>query len=233
LNLKNVGRKSVLGAFAAMLGLGTFLAAPDAEAGTKKLLYFVRHGESGPQFLPTSTPGTFTDNCLPDRSCCTTPLTPIGLERGVGLRDWFAEHKKLETVTHLIATNKVRTSQTIQLIADATGVPIVKATGTAGECDVGFKGTPDSAPYLISAINALPEGAVAVIAGHGEAMYAIMAATTGIDTSDPVEYPKDATGRVVGFNHLWIIELDSVTGARLVRHMQSNLEFKDPSLGGT
>jgi hypothetical protein len=28
-----------------------------------------------------------------------------------------------------------------------------------------------------------------------------------IDTSDPVNFPKDSRGRVSGFNNLWVVEL--------------------------
>ena len=40
----------------------------------------------------------------------------------------------------------------------------------------------------------------------------------GIDTSDPVNFPKDARGRVSGFNNLWVVELKPVVDNGLVSY---------------
>jgi hypothetical protein len=54
----------------------------------------------------------------------------------------------------------------------------------------------------------------------------------GIDTTDPVKFPKDARGRVNGFNNLWVVELKPlVVGGtltyqgRLLSHVQLDFDL--------
>jgi len=204
-------------------------------------LYFLRHGETQRRLVGTGT-GTFAEVCTPNRSCCETPLNPLGVARRDALEEWFVDHGIAKRLTHLIATNKPRTVQTLTALAVASGLggdqdgdgvldgaddDLVPGDGIqqfpthVRECDPGFEATTGSQPYIVEAILALPPGSEAVIANHSETLYSIITETTGIDTSDPVLFPKEDgnTTRVRNFNDLWIVRMHGTRTGTLVRHL--------------
>ena len=89
--------------------------------GPVTTLYFIRHGETQRRLVATGT-GTFAEVCTPTRSCCEQPLSPLGVARRDALSDWFVKHGIAHRLTHLIATNKPRTVETLVALALASGL---------------------------------------------------------------------------------------------------------------
>ena len=242
---------SLRGVFAALVVACGF-AEPSWVAlahGPVTTLYFVRHGETQRRVAATGT-GTFTDVCTPTRSCCDTPLNPLGVARRDALSDWFVRHGIAHRLTHLIATNKPRTVETLAALAVASGlggdrdgdgvfdgadVDLVPGDGIQQypadirECDPGFEATTGSKPYIVAAILALPSGSEAVVANHSETLYSIITETTGIDTCDPALFPKEdgSTTRVRNFNDLWVVRLQAPGRGRLIRHYVFELTLRN------
>ena len=63
------------------------------------------------------------------------------------------------------------------------------------------------------------------MANHSDTLYAIITEATGVDTSDPVLFPKEAgsTTRVRNFNDLWLIEIDPAGTGTLLEHVVFDL----------
>ena len=179
------------------------------------LLYFLRHSENEVRMIRTNTgttvPATFVEDCTPTRSCCIQPLSALGLARRDALADWFLRQGRAEGLTHLIATNKPRTVETLRPLALAAGlggdldgngtldgsdVDLLPGDGIqqypsdALECDLLYQRTLDSKPLIVEGIRALPPGSRAVIANHSDTLYARITETTGVDTSDPDFFPR-------------------------------------------
>ena len=216
--------------------------------GPVTTLYFLRHGENQRRLVATGV-GTFAEVCTPTRSCCEQPLNPLGLERRDALSDWFVKHGIANRLTHLIATNKPRTVETLAALAvasglggdrdgdgvgDGTDIDLVPGDGIQQypadkrECDPGFEATTGSKPPIVAAILALPPGSEAVIANHSETLYSIITETTGIDTSDPVLFPKEdgSSTRVRNFNDLWIVKVEGPGRGQMVHHHVFDLALR-------
>lgn len=238
---------------AAVLGFATLSMLPAAAHPQRTLLYFVRHSEQQVRLVRTNAgvtePGTFVEECTPTRSCCVTPLSPLGLARRDALTDWFVKQGRAGGLTHLIATNKPRTVETLKGLAlasglgadrDGDGTPdgtdvdtmpgdgIQQYPSDVQECAQGFERTLDSMPYIVEAIRSLPAGSRAVVANHSETLYAIIEEATGVDTSDPDLFPKEtgSASRVRNFNDLWVIELDRTGIGKLVKHVVFDLTLE-------
>ncbi len=210
------------------------LAPPRAIADSPTtILYFVRHAETQIKLNPTGV-GTFAEECNPSRSCCTVDLNPLGQERSDALAGWFVEQRLAPTLTHLLGTNKPRSVQTLLALADVTGRAVEQTPPPpVAECTAGFLTTTGSKPFVIAGIQALPLGSRAVISNHAETLYEIMRNSVGLDTSDPVNFPKQpgTTDRVGGFNNLWIVEVDSNGQGRLVQHIVLDLQLEGSFFG--
>ena len=195
------------------------------------ILYFVRHGETQIK-LNSTVVGKFAEECNASRSCCTVILDPLGQERGDALADWFVRQRLAETLTHLLGTNKPRSVETLQGLADVTGLA-VEQTPPLAECAPGFLTTQGSKPFVISAIQALPLRSRAVIADHSDTLYEVMRVAVGLDTSDAVDFPKQpgTTDRVDGFNNLWIVEVDGTGQGHLAQHIAFDLQLEGRVLG--
>ena len=216
--------------------------------GPVTTLYFIRHGETQRRLVAIGT-GTFAEVCTPTRSCCDTPLNPLGVARRDALSDWFVKHGFALRLTHLIATNKPRTVETLAALAvasglggdrngdgmlDGTDVDLLPGDGIQQypadirECDPHFEATTGSKPYIVAAILSLPPGSEAVVANHSETLYSIITETTGIDTSDPALFPKEdgSTTRVRNFNDLWVVRLPLSGRGRLIRHYVFDLTLR-------
>lgn len=238
----------VMSAVMVFLGdpLGPAPAALAHDASTT--LYFLRHSETQRRLVGTG-PGTFAEVCTPNRSCCETPLNALGVTRRDALAEWFVQHGIAKQLTHLIATNKPRTVQTLTALGIASGLGgdrdgdgildgddddlrpgdgIQQFPAHVAECDPGFQSTAGSQPYIVDAILALPPGSRAVVANHSETLYPIITETTGIDTSDPLVFPKEdgSTTRVRNFNDLWIVRMHGRGTGVLVRHVVFDIALR-------
>jgi broad specificity phosphatase PhoE len=198
----------------------------------KTVLYLVRHTDTQMKLNATTEAGKFSDECNEKRSCCTVILNPLGQERADALADWFVQQRLAATLTHLLGTNKPRTVQTLQGLADVTGLPI-EQTPPETECAPGFLTTQGSKALVIAAIQALPLQSRAVIANHSDTMYEIVRVALGLDTSDPIDFPKQpgTTDRIDGFNNLWIVEVDGGGHGRLLEHVVLDLQAEGRIFG--
>ena len=231
----------------AAVSAGFALWTLQADARSERtIIYFLRHSENEVRLIRTNTggnvPATFAEDCTPTRSCCIQPLSALGQSRRDALAEWFVDHGLARRLTHLIATNKPRTVETLRPLAIASGlggdrngdgtldgsdVDLVSGDGIqqypsdALECDLAYQRTLDSKPLIVDAIRALPAGSRAVVANHSDTLYAIITEATGVDTSDPVLFPKEAgsTTRVRNFNDLWIVEIGPTGAGTLLKHV--------------
>lgn len=214
------------------------LSVPSAAVAhrPRTILYFTRHAENQTKLNPTGV-GTFAEDCLSDRSCCTIILNPLGVARRDALADWFVEQRLARTLTDLIGTNKPRTVQTLQALADATGLPIQQYPNTS-ECDSCCKTTQGSKEAVIVAIQGLRLGSRAVIANHSDTLYEIMRVSVNLDTSDDTHFPKEVnsqgqkTDRVDGFDNLWVVEVNRSGQGSLLRHITFDFKLDGGKLRG-
>ena len=205
---------------------------PSLDFVHKTIVYFVRHGEDVPELMGSDPSFTVTfNNCNEDGSCCVEALNPLGRVRAAALADWFESKHIIPTLTHVIASHKLRTRQTVEKIArlaglggdlngdgtldgtdvdQAPGDGVINIPSTPGECDPGWTSSASVRQPQFDYINTLPVGSRAVVCSHSPVLYPLMQAF-GIDTSDPLKFPKDSRGRVSGFNNLWIVELTRAT----------------------
>jgi hypothetical protein len=74
------------------------LTLPAQAHPQRTLPNFVRHSEQQVRMLRTNAgltePDTFAEDCTPTRSCCVTPLSPLGLARRDALTDWFVKERR-------------------------------------------------------------------------------------------------------------------------------------------
>lgn len=225
--------------------------APLSAAANTTIVYFTRHGEDVPE-LVNSDPSFAVafNNCNSDSSCCVEALNPLGTVRAAALADWFETKGITRTLTHVIASHKLRTRQTVAKVAyfaglggdlngdgtlDGTDVDqspgdgVINVPATPAECDPGWTSSASVRQPQIDYIKTLPLGSRAVVCSHSPVIYPLMQAF-GIDTSDPVRFPKDSRGRVVGFNNLWAVELkptgvDGAYQGRLLSHVRLDFDL--------
>lgn len=224
------------------------------ESGNKTIIYFVRHGEDAPELVNFDPSFTVTfNNCIEDEACCEEVLTPLGQARATAWASWFEEEQIARTLTHVIASHKVRTRQTVEKIARAAGLGgdldgdgdldgtdldqapgdgVINVPSTPLECDLGFTSSSSARQPQSDYLKTLPRGSKAVVCSHSPVLYPLME-DFGIDTSDPVKFPKDSRGRVSGFNNLWIVEFDLVNvggslrfEGRLLAHVLLDLKLE-------
>jgi broad specificity phosphatase PhoE len=202
------------------------------------ILYFTRHaqdmvaleetGKAGLALLPVCKP--YLDDGQID-FCCLEVLNPLGEKRAELLAQWFGDNGLLPTLTHVMASYKTRTRQTVLPTAQAAGLD-VNATDVdknpgdgvqeipafVEECDDGFESASASLQPVVTAIGQLPQSSQALVCGHSGTLYKIMKAL-GIDTSDPVDFPVRPNGKVSGFNNLWIVGVNQAGEAYLKQHL--------------
>ncbi len=211
-----------VGCFLVELTLPALAQAQNANT----ILYFLRHTETQTR-LVSDGEGHFVEDCNPSRSCCADILNPLGIARRNALGDWFAQNRLVGTLTHLIASNKPRTVETLAAIAALSGLPVEQYPSDTAECDPGFETARDSMPFVIAAIMSLPTGSRPLIANHGDTLYDIIEATSGLDTSDDVFFPKEpGTRRVRGFNQLWVVQVDANRSAKLLQHVEFDVRIE-------
>ena len=251
----NVPKQIVLITALMLVGVTTIPIAqadpPPSTSLNPTIVYFTRHADDVPELVASDPTFTVTFNdCNADGSCCVEALNPLGKVRAAALADWFEAKGIARTLTHVVASHKLRTRQTVARIANLAGlggdlngdgtpdgadvdqVPgdgVINVPPTPAECDPGWTASSSVRQPQIDYIKSLPLGSRAVVCSHSPVLYPLMQAF-GIDTSDPVNFPKDSRGRVSGFNNLWVVELKPVVNSgvatyqgRLVTHFL--LEF--------
>ena len=235
------------------------IAIPVAQANPPEsfnptIVYFTRHADDVPELVGSDPTFTVTfNNCNADGSCCVEALNPLGKVRAAALADWFEARGITRTLTHVIASHKLRTRQTVAKIANLArlggdlngdGIPdgtdvdqspgdgVINVPSTPGECDPGWTSSSSVRQPQIDYIKSLPLGSRAVVCSHSPVLYPLMQAF-GIDTSDPVNFPKDSRGRVSGFDNLWVVELKPVVDqgvvsyqGRLLMHVLLDFDLK-------
>lgn len=244
----------------AALALAASLAGPQLRAQTPPsespqttILYVVRHGEDTPELAADPSITVTFNHCNADGSCCEEVLNPLGRARASALATWFKTKRITQTLTHVIASHKVRTRQTVAQIAhlaglggdlngdgtpdgtDADQVPgdgVINVPSAPAECDQGWTSSSSVRQPQIDYLRTLPVGSRAVLCSHSPVIYPLMQAF-GIDTSDPAKFPKDSRSRVLGFNNLWVIELRPGAGGYqgyLLAHLNLDLELGESFL---
>lgn len=220
--------------------------SPQSAANDRTIVYLTRHGEDVPELvnLDPSFSVTF-NNCNEDGSCCVEALNPLGRVRASALADWFESKRITRTLTHVIASHKIRTRQTVEKIAklaglggdldgngtldgldvdQAPGDGVINVPSTPAECDPGWTSSSSVRQPQVDYINTLPVGSRAVVCSHSPVIYPLMQAF-GIDTSDPIKFPKDSRSRVAGFNNLWVVELKPVTTGAVTKYQGRLLSY--------
>ena len=190
------------------------------ESPDKNIICFVRHAEDIDELVDPSYT-VIPNNWNAAKTCYETVLNPLGKARATALADWFESTHITRTLTHVVATHKIRTRQTVQPIAQAAGLGgdmdqapgdgVINVPWWPGECDDGWTSSKSVIGPQTNYINALPLGSRVVLCSHSPALYPIMQAF-GVDTSDPDMFPKDSTDpkKVRGFNNLWAVEFQLV-----------------------
>jgi hypothetical protein len=239
----------IITAMVAFTTLGARADAPQAEAANKTIVYFLRHAEDVPELVASDPSFSVTfNNCNADGSCCVEALNPLGRVRATVLADWFEAKKITRTLTHVIASHKLRTRQTVEKIAhvaslggdlNGDGIPdgtdidqapgdgVINVPATPAECDPGWTASSSVRQPQINYLATLPLGSRAVFCSHSPVLYPVMQAF-GIDTSDPAKFPKDSRGRVSGFDNLWVVEFIPASGGyqgRVLEHLLLDFEL--------
>lgn len=193
------------------------------------VIYFTRHAEK-----KTSVDDDGMEIC--GSSKCAEELDAKGLMRAELLVGWFKRHGITPQLTHAFSSHKLRTWQTIEMIATDAGLnegatdfdkregdgiqefPIF-ANGDplpsfATELDP--QSTTPSENPTIDALLALPRGSVALVAGHSGTLYDIMAGIglidacggdNNIETCNQNRYPIDEDNKVANFGDIWKVVL--------------------------
>ena len=201
--------------------------------GNKVVIYFTRHAEKKTTLTDLGD-GKFMEFCNADRSRCGEELNSEGLKRAELLVEWFNKRKITAKLTHAFSSHKLRTLQTIEMIAADAGLsgdfdknendgvqelPVYADNGKfATELNPGST-TPSEQPTIDALLN-LPVGSVALVAGHSGTLYDIMAGLgltdvcTGENVADPANitcdqnrYPVSGSFKVRDFGDIWQIEL--------------------------
>jgi phosphohistidine phosphatase SixA len=224
------------------------LLTESASGQASKTIYFVRHAEDEQAVFQASADSkAFLPDCKPFMEggalmeCCTEVLTQQGTNRAGLFAKWFADKGLLPSITHVLATHKVRTLQTVQPIAHAAGLDrdvngdgipdgtdvdknpgdgVQQIPAFVDECETGFEVAHNFYPLTVAELQALPAGSGIVVAGHSASIYPMMQAL-GISTTNTARFPRNSMGRVSTYNNLWEVSLDANTGVgTLVRHVR-------------
>lgn len=176
-----------------ILGAGISSSVALADANSSNIvIYVTRHAEKL-TVVDEISPGMYQDNCNSDRSRCEEALNEFGQVRADLLAEWFDRRRIADNVTHVISSDKQRTRQTVQPLADllldrdvalfdpnaqTTTNPMSDSDGVwqvpfAGEKDNEIKGNSGSVVPTVDAINSLQPGDVAVVAAHSGTIYRI------------------------------------------------------------
>lgn len=200
----------------------TIASAGEGARNDAAVIYFTRHAEKkttteelGDALYTYGADDKVAGNKGKNRddvcglSKCAEELNALGLKRAELLADWFDDKGITDDLTHAYASHKLRTRQTIELIAMNAGLNNDNDANSDGvqelpafRSELNPQSTKPSRQPTIDAINALQAGEVAVVAGHSGTLYVIMAAL-GINTDDTGDFPRDGEGKVRDFGDIW------------------------------
>ena len=209
-------------------GLPTAAMAGEGHEANHIVLYFTRHAEKQTVVRAArGKRGRYMENCDYEKDRCEEEVSDLGQKRAELLAEWFEREGIAPDITHVVSSDKQRTRQTVQPIADLiqndyeTPLPDedtmsdgVWQVPFAGDMANEVTGNSGSVDPTVAFINNLPMGSVAVIAGHSGTLYRIFGGEAtdgsgglGIDTiTDSSSFPKKASdGKVPGFGDIWKI----------------------------
>jgi phosphohistidine phosphatase SixA len=224
---------ATLGGHGAAHSLGDSIGDPN-EQRIKTRFYFMRHAEDLEESVLKNA---FEPVCT--GPCCLEVLNDLGTLRAELLVRWFKERDILPRLTHVVASHKVRTLQTVEPLAAAAAEAgaqlaedvdlhpedaVQQVPAFVEECAPGFEGSASSRAPMIEHLKSIPAGSTVVVAAHSPTLYPILQAF-GVDTSDPVDFPIDARGRVSGFNNVWIVDVDESGQGELKKHWFLDFEL--------
>ena len=176
--------------------------------GGDTIVYFTRHADD--MINPAACSGD------PEDPCCQEVLNPLGELRALLLAEWFAGERITPELTHIFATHKIRTRQTIQYIAEEAaldgsgdanpddGIRQVPSridsgnpeSGFVEECTPGFESSKSTRQPMLDAILDVHQSdgeSTILVAGHSPQLYWVMR-NLGIDTTDETNFPKRCAG---------------------------------------
>jgi len=208
--------------------LSTSAMAGEGHESNRIVLYFTRHAEKQTVVRPVSgEEGKYMENCDYVKDRCEEELSDLGQKRAELLAEWFERKGITPDITHVVSSDKQRTRQTVQPIADLvneypyTDLPDgdsmpdgVWQVPLAGDMANEVTSNSGSVGPTVDFINDLPMGSVAVIAGHSGTLYRIFGGeqtdgTGGLGintTADSFSFPKKISdGKVPGFGDIWKI----------------------------
>ena len=202
------------------LVLGAFVTVTPASAsGSDVEVWFTRHANDATNQVSLGG-GMFANDCinvgLPNE-CCIEILNPLGVERAAKYVDYFRKKGITQRLTHVFASHKGRTLATVRAVAadagltndfDLTPDGVQQLPANALECAAGFESSGVSRVPTENALLALPPGSVALVGAHSGTIYRILE-DFGVDTSDPVDFPRSSNGQVEGYTGLWKIIIKS------------------------
>ena len=214
------------------VGPSRLAIADETVEGT--IVYFLRHGEDQVAlYEPGGSRKSLLRDCKPYvddgeiDECCLETLNSLGEKRAELLAAWFEAEGIVADVTHMIASHKIRTRQTLQPTADLVGMTgdvdqnpddgIQQVPAFVDECASGFESSKSSRDPMLEAINGLPGGSAAIVCAHSPTLYPMMD-SLGIDTSNPDDFPRRPNGKVKGNNNLWIVAIDGDGNGVLLDH---------------
>ena len=96
--------------------------------GQRTLVYFVRHTEDEVALVESEEGGSLFEDCVPflndgePDDCCLEVLSDLGEVRARELARWFRDRGITEKLTHVIASHKQRSRQTVAEIAFDSGL---------------------------------------------------------------------------------------------------------------
>lgn len=199
------------------------LLLPGFAFASSAVFWISRHGEDMVELVDLGN-GAFQENCN-DVDCCIEPLSSLGKKRAELLVRYFKKSDLLDKFTHVIASHKIRTNQLVGPTADAAGILIQKTPVGVQECDVGYESAGTSRLSMLAAMEAVPEGSIVLVGAHSGTIYKIMD-SLGIDTSDPVDFPRAPNGKVSGFNNLWKITRNEQGVHKFKKHLVVDFVLK-------
>ncbi len=247
--------KSLLGTTVTAMLLVTVTVLPaishaEGYAANRVVIYFTRHAEKM-TVIDEDPPesGMYMDNCNDDRSRCEEALNPLGEKRAELLAKWFKQRRIAQKITHLFSSDKQRTRQTLEPLAaivskydilpDSDGMDDgIEQLPFAGDKANEITSNSPSVEPTVAALQALPLGSVAVVAGHSGTLYRIFGGedTNGVDdmkegaglgidtTMDPFSFPKNDEGKVKDFGDVWKIVIRRNGNASF--RWRKSLQFK-------
>ncbi|MFK7892632.1 MAG: hypothetical protein AB8B63_17575 [Granulosicoccus sp.] len=211
-----------------MTDLERLLALDASGTDTDVEIYFTRHAEKATQ-LAEQQDGSFVEIC--GEAKCAEVLNAKGELRAELLRDLFNDAGITDRLTHAFSSHKIRTRQTIELIAADAGLtgdldknagdgiqefPVLNQDGTQNATELDPEGTSASEAPVIEALLSLEAGSVALVAGHSGTLYDIMSGLglSDVCLSDTVascnqdRYPINDDVKVRDFGDIWKVTLE-------------------------